>query len=377
VYREPLVSPETVSSEILETIPDAVLLIDKEGRLLHSNAAAALLAGRTPESLQGMPIADLIEVPEETLSLPINGTGSFGDLHNVEVYLRDWDGRKLPVALSTSALVDDTGDFVGLVGVARDLRTVRQLKTQVAHSDRLAALGRLASGIGHEINNPITYISMNLRTLRAEFASFEKAFTAGEGATGGGGPESWGERLDQMRELLDDSLEGAARINEIVHNMRQFSRMGAGKLARADLKAEIAQALRVADPEIKTRAEVHLDSSPAAIVMARTSELQQVLVNLLINATQAISGYGNIWIRIQREGGWASLEIEDDGDGIDPQILPYVFDPYFTTKEAGQGAGLGLAIAYQLMEGMGGRISVRAARKRGTIFRLELPLAAV
>ncbi|MDP3940050.1 MAG: ATP-binding protein [Deltaproteobacteria bacterium] len=376
VYREPLVSPQTVSSEILATIPDAVLLIDNDGRLVYSNAAAALLAGRTPESLQGLPIEDLLEVPSEALKMSASGPGSFGDLHNAEVFLRDWDGKKVPVALSTSALVDDNGDFVGLAGVARDLRAERRLKTQVARSDRLAAIGRLASGIGHEINNPITYVSMNLRSLRSEIDGCEKA--AVEASAGGANDRDiWKTHVGQMRELLDDSIEGAARINEIVQNMRRFSSMSAGKLSRTDLKAEMTRALSVADPEVKAHAKVHLDVVSIPSVMARTSELQQVLVNLLINATQAISGYGNIWIRMAQEGGWASLEIEDDGSGIDPEVMPYIFDPYFTTKEGGTGTGLGLAIAYQLIEGMGGRIAVRAARRAGTVFRLELPLAAI
>ena len=111
--------------------------------------------------------------------------------------------------------------------------------------------------------------------------------------------------------------------------------------------------------------------------MANASELQQVLVNLLINATQAISGYGNIWIRASRENGWAGIEVEDDGTGIDQELLPVIFDPDFTTKEPGKATGLGLSISYQILERMGARISVRAAKKRGSIFRIELPLAPV
>lgn len=376
VYGEPLISPESVSSEILATIPDAVFLIDQHGRLLHTNAAATYLTGRSRESLRGMPLSDLIEVPPNSLRQAGQGGGAFSDFQSAEVALRTRDGGRVPVALSTSALIDNTGDFIGVVGVARDLRALRQLQSQVAQTDKLAAIGRLASGIGHEINNPITYVSMNLRSMRRELEGLAKIAANGDERRGSGSKAAE-ETVMRMSELIDESAEGAARIHEIVQNMRQYSRMGTGKLTRVNIKAEITSALCVADPEIKHRAEVHLEIPDIPPVMANASDLQQVLVNLLINATQAISGYGNLWIRASRENGWAGIEVEDDGTGIDPEVLPFIFDPFFTTKETGEGTGLGLSISYQILERMGGRISVRAAKKRGSIFRIELPLAPV
>ena len=376
VYGEPLISPETVSSEILATIPDAVFLIDQHGRLLHTNAAATQLTGRPREILRGMPLSDLIKVPPRSLRQASQGAGPFSDFQNAEVALRTQDGEHVPVALSTSALIDNMGDFVGVVGVARDLRALRHLQSQVAQTDKLAAIGRLASGIGHEINNPITYVSMNLRSMRREVEGLAKIPTNG-GEGRGSESKSPEEFVIRMSELLDESVEGAARIHEIVQNIRQYSRVGTGKLTRVNLKTEITSALCVADPEIKHRAEVHLAIPDIPPVMANASDLQQVLVNLFINATQAISGYGNLWIRASMENGWAGIEVEDDGTGIDPEVLPFIFDPYFTTKETGEGTGLGLSISYQILEHMGGRISVCAAKKRGSIFRIELPLAPV
>ncbi|MFQ5456911.1 MAG: histidine kinase N-terminal 7TM domain-containing protein, partial [Myxococcota bacterium] len=306
VYREPLVSPETVSSEILATIPDAVLLIDQHGRLRHANAAAAGLTGYPSEKLMDMPISNLINVPEGMMHQPGEITGTFSNIHNAEVLLRTAEGERVPIALSTSIVTDDTGDMMGLVGVARDLRALKQLQLHVSQNSKLAALGRLASGIGHEINNPITYVSMNLRTLRKEVQALEGSL-AMPGAPEEPGEDTAADTLARMSELLDESSEGASRIHEIVRNMRQYSLMGTGKVGRTQLRAEVASALRVAHPEIKHRAEVHVDLAELPPVLASASDLQQVLVNLLINATQAIEGYGNIRIRTSGEKGWAAI----------------------------------------------------------------------
>jgi two-component system NtrC family sensor kinase len=132
----------------------------------------------------------------------------------------------------------------------------------------------------------------------------------------------------------------------------------------------------MASAEIKARSNVRRELSEIPPVLACRSEIQQVLVNLLVNAAQAFEASGTITVRSFTQDGRGVAEVEDDGPGVDPEVLPYIFDPFFTTKEVGKGTGLGLTISYQLLQRMGGRISVRSAERGGTIFRVELPLAS-
>jgi PAS domain S-box-containing protein len=394
-YRAPLLTPESVSEKVLGTIPDAVFLVDSEGALRHVNPATVALTGRTEKSLRGIHVRELIEITTESEAEGALGFSALRDLRDAEMKLRARDGRRVPIALTTSALCNDEGDLVGLVGVARDLSALKRLQAQVVRSDKLAAVGRLASGIGHEINNPITYIRMNLRTLSEQVEAVESFCTLQRtlvNDAGEGGVTCMKEalakltsiaekvrpdlKLEEMSELLEESVEGAARIQEIVRTMSTFSHVGSGPPAPVDLDAEIQNALRIAQNEIKGRVEVHRDLAGMRPLLAQPLELQQVLVNLLANAAQAVGPTGNIWIRSFEADGWGVLEVEDDGHGIDPGALPHIFDPFFTTKEVGKGTGLGLAISYQLLERMGGRIAVRSSNGGGAIFRVELPLAA-
>jgi PAS domain S-box-containing protein len=394
-YQAPLLTPESVSEKVLGTIPEAVFLVDATGTLRHANAAAAALTGRTEEALKGIHIKELIEATSASADRKDPPLSALRDLRDVETTLRVRDGRRIPVALSTSTLYEADGHLVGLVGVARDLSSLKRLQAQVLRSEKMAAVGKLASGIGHEVNNPITYIRMNLTKLseRAEaLASFcrMQRTLLGDGAERGDTnpgqilatlrgmveKEQLDPQLDEMAELLQESVEGAARIQEIVRTMCTFSQLQSSAPEPIDPSAVILGALRITQIESRDHIEVHPDLSELRPFLGQRLELQQVLVNLLANAAQAIKGRGHIWIRSFEADGRGVVEIEDDGQGIDPAILPHIFEPFFTTKDVGQGTGLGLAISYQLLERMGARISVRPADGGGTVFRVDLPFAA-
>ena len=370
-YRFLLITPESVAAEVLSTVPESVFLVDLEGSMRPMNeAAASLVRCHTmfPRELH------LEEVFERDCKNPAGGVITAEDLRNVrdaDMVLRG-EAEGIPVSLSTSSLLDRQGRITGLVAVLRDVRELRRLQEQLVQSEKMAAVGHLAAGIAHEINNPMTYISTNLRKLREQVDVLRRELpriSADRKESG------LGERLEEMREILEETAEGAGRIREIVQNVREFSHGGGGKPVPVDLNAEIEGALRIANGEIKSRAEVRRELSEMPTILACRSELQQVFVNLLVNAAQAFKTHGSITVRSLVEGGRGVAEIEDDGPGIDPDVLPYIFDPFFTTKDVGKGTGLGLTISYQLLLQMDGQISVRSAGRRGTIFRVELPLA--
>ena len=392
-YRLFLLTPEAVAAEVLGTIPDAVFLVDTEGRLRHMNAAASAMTGRAPGRVEEMRIGDIIELDPRARAVA-GGPALLQDLREADATVRAADGRRIPVLLNTSALLDDEGAFAGVVAVAHDLRLMRNLQAQLVQSEKMAAVGQLAAGIAHEINNPMTYLSLNLQKLREQTealrkmsgARFAPAWEAERGGVAGP-PESLAairaieaeqpreERFDEMMEMLEESEEGAARIREIVQNMREFSHRGGAGPEPIDLNGEADKALRLVRKELDRAGCLRRDLGQVPPILGSSSELRQVLVNLLVNAAQAIAPGGAITLRTRAESGCGIVEVEDDGPGVAAEALPYIFDPFYTTKEVGKGTGLGLTISYQLLQRMGGRITVRPNPGGGTTFRVELPLA--
>ncbi len=392
-YRLFLLTPEAVAAEVLGTIPDAVFLVDTEGRLRHVNAAAASMTGLAPGRLERTRIGDVVEI-DLRAQAAAGGPVLLQDLREAEATLRAADGRRMPVTLDTSALLDEEGAFAGMVAVAHDLRLMRNLQAQLVQSEKMAAVGQLAAGIAHEINNPMTYLSLNLQKLREQTEALRKATEAQDAlpdpgargdaarsgeAHGAGGPNGTGpsarERFEEMMEMLDESAEGAARIREIVQNMREFSHRGGTGPEPIDLNGEAEKALRLVRKELDRAGTLRYDLGQVPPILGSSSELRQVLVNLLVNAAQAIAPGGTITLRTCSDSGCGVVEVEDDGPGVAPEVLPYIFDPFYTTKEVGKGTGLGLTISYQLLQRMGGRIDVRSRPDGGTTFRVALPLA--
>jgi signal transduction histidine kinase len=371
-HKRLLLTAEGVAAEVLATIPDAVFLADTSGRLRPMNAAAAALSGREARpgdagAERDLSMDDLIEVPPRRQGGEGGSLALLQDLRETDAVVRSAGGLRTPVTLNTSALLDEDGGLAGLVIVAHDVRHLRRLQAQLVQSEKMAAVGQLAAGIAHEVNNPMTYLSLNLHKLRDQIDALRA-----DAVDGKAGAE---ERFDEMLEMLEESAEGAARIREIVHNVREFSHPGGGGPELVDVNAEIEKALRIAQSEIRNAAAVQRDFGQVPPVLGSRSDLRQVLVNLLVNAAQAFDDPGTITVRSRAGEGTVAVEVEDDGPGVNPDALPYIFDPFYTTKEVGRGTGLGLTISYQLVQRMSGRITVRSTPGAGTLFRIELPLA--
>jgi signal transduction histidine kinase len=355
-----IVAPGSFAGVVLDAMPEGVALIAPDGRVRLANPTLAALVGRPGDALLNLPVSGFLP--------GLEGIGESG-LREHECELERTGGERIPVAISTSPLRDKRGAALGLVLVVRDLRDVVTLRTRLLTSARLAAVGELAAGIAHEINNPLAYINANLRALRDQWLTLAEAWQM----------EREKPRLEDVFEdgldMLDESLEGVDRTAAIVRDVRAFSHAGAGARERLDPHALVERALRVADPHLRQRATVVRELTPVPCVEGVRRELEQVLLNLVLNAAQSLADEGTIRVRTVPRGEEVVISVSDDGCGIAPELLDRIFDPFFTTKPAGEGTGLGLSISHEIVRRHGGRIEVRSQPGQGSEFLVLLPAA--
>ncbi|HEY8143533.1 MAG TPA: ATP-binding protein [Kofleriaceae bacterium] len=279
------------------------------------------------------------------------------------------DGRPFEVEGSYACFYDSDGRVTGHFGIQRDVTDRLRMQQRLAMSERLASLGTLAAGVGHEINNPLTYIVSNLAVAQRELAALSGAEELA----------AIRERLAAVTRKIADASYGADRVREIVRDLRSLS-AGHEVNDSVDLASVIDRALRLTDHELRQHAVVTREIGPMPPVLGSEGSLVQVMVNLLMNAAQAIPPGNPDGHRIGVEAttaddGSARIEVSDSGDGIAPEALDRIFDPFFTTKEVGTGTGLGLAISHRIVTGLGGDIEVRSEVGRGSRFRVILPAA--
>jgi signal transduction histidine kinase len=360
-YGYSLLAPGSFAVEILEALRDGVALLRLDGYVRVANAGLARLLEAPPERICGLRLADRLE------GCP---SAADGDSAERQAELLAFSGRRVPVAVSSTALRDRQGESIGLVVVVRDLAEIVSLRSRLVLSGRLAAVGELAAGIAHEINNPLAFVRSNLGVLRrnsdALAIELEKA---------GAAPQA-DEILAESEELIDECLEGVDRAAAIIRDVRGLSHGGGQQRERADLGMLLDGVLRLARPQLGTGVRLEKVHRDVPRVLCAPQELQQVFLNLVLNAVQAIEGEGTIRVSTGRDGGGVFVDVEDDGTGIPPELIERIFDPFFTTKPVGKGSGLGLGIAHEIVRRHGGEISVFSEPGRGSRFRVRLPLDA-
>jgi PAS domain S-box-containing protein len=287
-------------------------------------------------------------------------------------------GEIRTIAARNRPIVDDAGRVVRLIGTTQDVTDRRELERRLAVQDRMSSLGSLAAGLAHEINNPLAFVLGNtdlaldlVGTLRSALDTL---------AVADGARALMQDMLAQLAELVADSREGGARVRAIVRDMKTFARGDdSTQHASVDLRAIAVSTANLAANEIRHRARLVRELGDVPLVQGTDSRLGEVVLNLLINAAQAIPEGGRIEdhevrlvTRTDRAGN-AVLEVRDTGCGIPPANLRRIFDPFFTTKPAGSGTGLGLAICQSIVESLGGELSVESAVGTGSTFRVVLP----
>lgn len=271
---------------------------------------------------------------------------------------------------------------------ARSARYVRELRglmkqqeetaLQLMQTDKMASIGQLSAGVAHEINNPITYIASNLATLRDYV---EDLIALIDGKVAGRSPADAAFLRDDVRALISESEEGVSRVRNIVSDLRDFSHVNEDRWARSDLHAGLDSTLNIVSGTLGKKADIVRDYGALPFVECMMPQLNQVFMNVLINASDAIRGRGTITIRTGVMTGATTgeptvfVEISDTGKGMTPLQVRRIFEPFFTTKPVGKGTGLGLPLSWRIVEKHRGRIVVDSRPGEGSTFRIEIPVA--
>jgi PAS domain S-box-containing protein len=347
---------------LIEVAPDAVWINDGR-RLLYVNEATQRMLGYdTLAEVTALNPLDIVH-PEDHAPMIARSRAMMASgqpLPPREYRIRRRDGSSVMTEVQ-SMPVDWEGQKA-ILGFARDVTARKEMETQLMRADRLAALGTLLAGIAHEMNNPLAYVMLGI----------EQAFARVD-ELGGESPAAI-----RLREVLEDVRTGTARVAAVVRQLRVTSRPDTSDQGVVDVGAALQSALRIAGNEIRHRARLRTELGEMAEVDGSAQRLEQVFLNLLVNATQALPEGrpdNEIGVLLYRSGAdRIVVEISDNGHGIAPDLLPRIFDPFFTTKAVGVGMGLGLSICHGIVTGHGGTIDVDSEVGRGTRFRVSLPV---
>ena len=275
----------------------------------------------------------------------------------------------------------------------------KQIEAQLLQSEKMASIGKLAAGVAHEINNPTGFVSSNLKTLSdyiediiGLFKEYRKLISKLKKNSDSCGPLP--EISEQVKrivalekevdldfvlkdifELIDESKEGTERIKKIVQDLKDFAHPGQDKPKFADINQNIDSTVNVVWNELKYKADVTKDYGDLPQVQCYPQLLNQVFMNLLINAAQSIEKRGEINIKTRADNGYVKIKISDTGSGIPKENINRIFDPFFTTKDVGKGTGLGLNVAYKIIKKHHGKIDAKSVVGKGTTFTIRIPVA--
>jgi PAS domain S-box-containing protein len=350
---------EARNRALLTAIPDILFLVNNEGVLLdfHSNGLPNLFIPL--EDHINRPIQNVLPSPlGEQIVAACNRALETGVMQQIE-YRMQGDS---PVEYVEARVVKSSEKTVFVM--LRDITEGRKLQEQLMVSDRMASVGTLAAGVAHEINNPLAAILANIELVISKFTKLALPI-----------PD---EEVREIRDDLGDALDAAIRVKHIVNDLRIFSRAQEVRDGPVDIERLLESSLRMAYNEIRHRAKVVRDFQPVPPVNGNESRLGQVLLNVIVNAAQAIDeGHAEAnEIRVATrtdESGRVVIEISDTGAGMPPEMVRKLFTPFFTTKPVGVGTGLGLVICHRIVDALGGSIEVESTIGKGSTFRILLP----
>ncbi len=390
----------------LEGSRDMIYTADARDVVTSVNAAGLTLLGCSKKvEIVGKPFSAFV-VDAIDRSIQIKRVRELGYAADYEIALRRADGSSVFCLETAYAIRNQAGNIIELQGIVKDISeriasesamwrmnieladanlALKKTQAVMVQHEKMASIGQLSAGVAHEINNPLGFLKSNHEMLERYVSAMRSAYREIEAIA----PEEVPaiarrhdlEYIDsEIDSIFSESDEGFARIMHIVESLKNFSRIDQGALFEEyDVNAGIESTLVVARNEIKYVADVQLSLTPLPKIQARGNEINQVLLNILVNAAQAIAGQrrserGSIVISTAAREGRALITIRDDGPGIPQAILGKIFDPFFTTKEPGKGTGLGLSISYDIVTTKhGGSLNVDPAPGGGTVFSIELP----
>lgn len=372
------------------TLPVGHLLLDDSARIVSVSARAAEWLGYEASALEGQPISQIVS-GATSLFLSAQVLPAIAEGRRVEeVYLTfsTRTGESLPVVLNAELREEGEARRIecaflpmrrrrlferelvaaerALMASARTEHALREemrlVEERMRHHERLAALGSIAAAVGHEINNPLAYVSANIDLIAERLRQ--------------GGVM----HPREVTPFIEDVRDGVARIRSVVSNLKSLTRADAGPVEPVDLSRAIHGALKVIEAKVRARASLHLALEEGLFVLGNELRIGQVVQNLIANAADAFAEAdaraNRITVRTSRgESDMMLVEVFDNGPGMSPEVLSRIFDPFFTTRPAGVGMGLGLSICHGIVTAAGGTISVESAPGRGTSFHVQLRAA--
>jgi two-component system sensor histidine kinase HupT/HoxJ len=384
---------------VLTSMSDVLIVCDRHGVIQEVNQALTTLTGRTQEALRGTPLPELFAdaSSREQAARFIDQVQTGGPIQDSELQVAAAGGAAVPVALNCTPRFNPLGKLVGLVVAGRPVGELRKAyqalreaheelkraQQQLVHSEKMASLGQLVAGVAHELNNPISFVLGNVHALQKYAQRIQRyldAIHAGEDPA----------RLAALRRelridhvvrdlqpLIEGTIEGAERTRTIVDGLKRFSAVDREEHVPFDLVGVIERSVHWVVKATGSRVEVAWDIPQRIPVLGSPGQMQQVLVNLVQNAVDAVaqSPRPRLEVTARREQDQVQVTLHDNGPGIPPEHLSQIFNPFFTTKPVGRGTGLGLSISYGIVERHGGRLSAANHPEGGAAFTLRLPLA--
>lgn len=384
---------------VLSAMSDVLVVCDAQGLIEETNAALCELVGRSEQQLHGTSLYDLLadDASQAAARAVMANRSPTRRGESIELNLRGAGGASVPVDANCTPRFAASQRRVGTVLVARptaeirrayqELRTahdaLKRTQQQLLHSEKMASLGRLVAGVAHELNNPISFVLGNVHALSRYSERLREYLQAvHEGQT----PAQLHALrtklrvphiLDDLPSLLEGAIEGAHRTADIVNGLKRFSAVDAETRQLVDLNKVADRAVLWVSKGAPPDLQLHWQPGAACVVMGNAGQLQQVVMNLLQNALDAVSErpgqVPQLRIAIDETSSHYLLRVDDNGPGIAEANLSRIFDPFFTTKPVGKGTGLGLSISYGIVEQHGGVLSAHNLPEGGARFEFSLP----
>jgi len=401
--------------QTMDCVPEMVILVDGRSAVRRCNRSFAVYLGKNFSDIIGREWTRLLR----ERGLAVQEGGNAGPLIREESALRWFELKRHPYTTkgtnSSSGCVITLSDVTIQKLFAEQLEeknrqiteSVRELneknaeleeayaalkasQSRVLQQEKMASIGQLAAGVAHEINNPMGFITSNLKSLGKYVDRMSGFIRLQAGIINSPGNAALLAELrekekslkldfilDDVGKIIEESLDGSERVRKIVQSLKSFSRGDDGKRIPADINECIESAVTIIWNEIKYKATLRKELGALPRTLCYPNQLNQVFVNLLMNAVHAVRRDREITVRSWHDSGSISASVSDTGCGIPADVLPRIFEPFFTTKEVGQGTGLGLSIAYDIMKGHGGDIEVASEPGSGTTFTLRIPIVEV
>jgi PAS domain S-box-containing protein len=369
---------------IIQNMYSGLVVTDDAGRVAATNPMAEKILGEERGALRGRAVAEWFGAAARGDGPIARSQREGARVKGAEGVVLRSDGRSVPVALSSSPLLDADGTQRGTVVIFSDVSELVQLQSQVLHTEKMASLGRLAAGVAHEINNPMGFVNANLAQMEEYLGDLARLFEAARG-----GPERFAalaHELDAPTLLQDfgqairESQEGCERVRHIVQDLRAFAHRGDGEWVDADLNRCLDSTAHIVWTMMKHSVVLRKEYGALPPVRCQPKQLEQVFMNLLVNAYQAIEARadgsaagGEIVLRTAVSAEGVLISVSDDGVGIAAEHADRIFEPFFTTKEVGEGTGLGLSTSFEIVRRHGGSIRAFPRDGGGATFEVFLP----